>query len=472
MFRVFGEEILVARTAVAVLHGAATAALFALTRSARSDGLAHVAGAVAACTPILLFPLFSTYFYTTLAVSIGVLASWAALCGLRDVRWTVVAGVLATCAALCKQTVGAVLAAGLLVSLIACAPPRARGRTALGLITGGVLVAGVTLTAFAVTGGFGSLVYSLIELPLSFEPSYNSPFMNFWPPGVFSEEIKDSQAFYLPYFYTLRYGVWRLKPGWAMTIITQILYALPFIAVVATLVRRRSGPLAAAVWIHLATLLAMASNLFPRAPAEGEVGEDDEGQRRRQGSQLEGDPRPLGDREQQPAPQRRREPLPRLAAAPGRVEALARALGQRAQRPARGLEEPSALGLAADPRHEAPQPARQGVEQREAEEEPGQPDEQRQHRHRVDASARLIGEGARGRQGTDHEARGGQGQRRQPHRLGGAPARRLLFGRRRRGGRRPCALAAAHGALPRDQLGHGAVAERREHSADAAVAPA
>jgi hypothetical protein len=265
LFRVFGEEILVARTAVAVLHGAATAAVFALTRSARSDGLAHVAGAVAACTPILLFPLFSTYFYTTLSVSIGVLASWAALCGLRDVRWTVVAGVLATCAALCKQTVGAVLAAGLLVSLIACAPPRARGRTALGLITGGVLVAGVTLTAYAVTGGFGSLVYSLVELPLSFVPSFNSPFMNFWPPGVFSEEIKDSQAFYLPYFYTLRYGVWRLNPGWAMTIITQILYALPFIAVVATLVRRRSGPLPAAVWIHLATLLAMASNLFPRS---------------------------------------------------------------------------------------------------------------------------------------------------------------------------------------------------------------
>jgi hypothetical protein len=265
LFRMFGEEILVARTAIALLHGAATAALFALTRSARADGLAHVAGAVAACTPILLFPLFSTYFYTTLAVSIGVLASWAALCGLRDVRWAVIAGVLTASAALCKQTVGAVLAAGLLISLVACAPPRARWRAACGLVSGGLLVTGLTLAAFAVTGGFGALVYSLIELPMSFRPSFNSPFMNFWPPGEFNHEIKDSQAFYLPYFYTLLYGGWGLKPGWGITLFTQALFALPFIAVAATMARRWSGPLPPAVWIHLAILVAMTSNLFPRS---------------------------------------------------------------------------------------------------------------------------------------------------------------------------------------------------------------
>lgn len=265
LFRIFGEEILVARTAVALLHGASTAAVFALARSARPDRLAHVAGAIAACTPILLFPLFSTYFYTTLAVSTGVLASWAALSGLRDLRWAVIAGVLAACSALCKQTVGAVLAAGLLLSLIACAPPRTRWRAACGLVSGGLLVTGITLTAFAMTGGFGALVHSLIELPLSFEPSYNSPFMNFWPPGDFSQEIRDSQVFYLPYFYALMYGGWGLDPGWGITIFTQSLFALPFIAVVATLARRWSGPLPTAAWIHLATLLAMTSNLFPRS---------------------------------------------------------------------------------------------------------------------------------------------------------------------------------------------------------------
>jgi hypothetical protein len=265
LFRVFGEEILVGRAAVTVLHGAATAAIFALARSARADGLAHVAGALAASTPILLFPLFSTYFYTTLAVSIGVVASWAALAGLRNQRWAIVAGVLVASSALCKQTVGAVLALGLLVSLVACAPAASRWRPAIGLTIGGALVTLVTLVAFAATGGLGALIYSLIELPLTFQSSFNSPHMNFWPPGKFSEEIIGSDIFYLPYFYSLLYGVWA-NPGWGITLLTQSLYALPYVAILATLVRRwRGGALAPAIWIHLATLLAMTSNIFPRA---------------------------------------------------------------------------------------------------------------------------------------------------------------------------------------------------------------
>ncbi len=264
LFRLFGEEILVGRAAVAVLHGGATAAVFALARSVRADGLAHVAGALAACTPILLFPLFSTYFYTTLAVSIGVLASWAALSGLRNVRWAVVAGVLVACTALCKQTVGAVLAVGLLISVVACAPPPSRWRPAIGLTIGGVLVTLVTLVVFAAAGGVGSLVYSLVELPLSFESTYNSPYMNFWPPGRFDEDLIGSEMFYLPYFYSLLYSVWT-RPNWGITLVTQLLYALPFVAILTTLARRWSGPLAPAAWIHLATLLAMTSNVFPRA---------------------------------------------------------------------------------------------------------------------------------------------------------------------------------------------------------------
>jgi hypothetical protein len=88
--------------------------------------------------------------------------------------------------------------------------------------------------------------------------------MNFWPPGQFSEEIVGSQMFYLPYFFSLKYGVW-VQPGWFLRFFTQILYALPFIAIIATLVRRRSGPLAPAIWLHLAVLVAVISNLFPRS---------------------------------------------------------------------------------------------------------------------------------------------------------------------------------------------------------------
>ncbi len=265
LFRVFGEEIFVARGTVALLHGGATAAVFALARSARRDGFEHFAAALMATTPILLFPLFSTYFYTTLAVSMGVLAAWATLRAIREPRWAIVAGILLALTALCKQTIGVVLTAGLFISALANLRPPDRLRTPGGMIAGGLLVTIITLLGFASTGGVGALFHSLVELPLSFEPSFNSPLMNFWPPGEFSREIEDSQGFYLPYFYTLIYGGWGLHPGRLVSFLTQALYVLPFVAVVTTLVRRRRGPLPAAVWIHFALLIAMISNLFPRA---------------------------------------------------------------------------------------------------------------------------------------------------------------------------------------------------------------
>jgi len=265
LFRLFGEELLIGRVVVAILHGGATATIHAIARSVGPDGRDHVAAGLMACAPILLFPLFSTYFYTTLAVSIGVLASGAALAGLRDFRWAIVAGVLVAAAALCKQTVGFVLAIGLLTSVGACAPRGERRRAILGVMIGGGAVTIVTLAAFAFVGGLGALVHSLVELPMSFEPSYNSPFMNFWPPGRFSEEITDSQVFYLPYLYGLLYGGWGLQPGVGISLLTQLLFALPLLAIGATALRRWQGPLAPAVWIHFATLIAMTSNLFPRS---------------------------------------------------------------------------------------------------------------------------------------------------------------------------------------------------------------
>ncbi|HEB91573.1 MAG TPA: hypothetical protein ENI85_18505 [Deltaproteobacteria bacterium] len=265
LFRIFQEEILVARTAVALLHGAATASVFSIARQARRDELSHLAAAITAFSAILLFPLFSIYFYTTLAVSLGVIASWAALRGLKGGRAAIVAGIVTALCALCKQTIGAVLAAGLLISIIACAPPRVRFRSALRFILGGIATAAVTLGAFAVTGGLDSLVYSMVELPLSFQSTYNSPFMNFWPPGTFSQEVRGSQAFYLPYFYTLVHGGWGLTPGPGITLLTQTLYALPFLAMVLSLLRRWRTRLPAATWIHLAYLVAMISNIFPRS---------------------------------------------------------------------------------------------------------------------------------------------------------------------------------------------------------------
>jgi hypothetical protein len=46
--------------------------------------------------------------------------------------------------------------------------------------------------------------------------------------------------------------------------LTQLLYALPFLALIATALARLAGPLPTAVWLGAAQLAAMTTNLFPR----------------------------------------------------------------------------------------------------------------------------------------------------------------------------------------------------------------
>ena len=68
LFRVFGSEIAVARAAVVVFQALGTGLLFAALRRAGLGVLAHPAAAAVTVAPILLVPLFSSFFYTTLAV--------------------------------------------------------------------------------------------------------------------------------------------------------------------------------------------------------------------------------------------------------------------------------------------------------------------------------------------------------------------------------------------------------------------
>jgi hypothetical protein len=262
LFRIFGHEILVGRVAVVVLHGIAAACVYALAIRARAGALAHAAAAVLASTPVLLFPLFSLFYYSTLAFSLSLIAAYAALRGLESQRWAFAAGVLLACVALCKQTVGLLLAGGLVVSIAACARPRGGLRPILALAMGGCVVAVATLARFAASGGLAALVQSLVVLPLSFETSFDSPLVNFWPPGEFDEVIRESQDYYVPHVGTLIFG--RVDPGPGLVFVTQLLYALPFLAGAATLLRRALGPLPAGVWIHFAAFLALGTNLFPR----------------------------------------------------------------------------------------------------------------------------------------------------------------------------------------------------------------
>ncbi|MEE8508007.1 MAG: hypothetical protein V3T07_02985 [Myxococcota bacterium] len=133
LFRLFGEEIAVARSAVIVLHGLACASIFAVSVRAGAGSLSHAAAACVASTPVLLFPLFSLFFHTTLAFDLSLIAAYPAVRGTRSVRWAGIAGVVVACTALCKQTIGAALAVALLAAMAATAPPGRRVRSAAAL---------------------------------------------------------------------------------------------------------------------------------------------------------------------------------------------------------------------------------------------------------------------------------------------------------------------------------------------------
>jgi hypothetical protein len=260
LFRVFGEEIAVARGALVVLTGLGGAATFSLARRAGAGAWSHAAAAWIAAAPVLLFPHFSMFFYATLAFHGCVIAAWAAARGEVSFAWALTAGAVAACVALCKQTVGAGLALALFAVLAAGARGAGRGRAALGLALGGAVVATATLTVFALRGDVAALFTSLVSLPLSLEPSFASPFPNLWPPGRFTPEIQSNAGWYVPQLLHLLGGA--DTTGAVLT--SQLFYALPFLALVATGVAGLRGTLPLAVWLHAAALAALVTNLYPR----------------------------------------------------------------------------------------------------------------------------------------------------------------------------------------------------------------
>ncbi len=264
LFRVFGEEVAVARAPVVLLQGLACASVYAIAWRAGAGPFAHAAAAVVASAPVLLFPLFSLFFHTTLAFQLTLIAAWPAERATRSLGWALVAGAVVAAAALCKQTIGVVLAAGLLAVVATGAAPGRRVRTALSFAAGGAAVAALTLGFYAARGDLAVLVQSLVVLPLSFDETFSSPYMNFWPPGQFSAEVGPQRALYLPSLYTLRVGVFT-ETGTSLILLTQFLYALPFLALAATGLRRVREALSTAAWVHTAVLVALITNLFPRA---------------------------------------------------------------------------------------------------------------------------------------------------------------------------------------------------------------
>jgi hypothetical protein len=260
LFRVFGESIFVGRGAAALMQGAATAAAFAIARRAGAGPLAHAAAAAYAFAPLLFFPLFGIFYYTTFAFHLSVLAIWAALRGERSPRWACVAGVAVAAVALCKQPIGVALALFTGLALLG-GPGRARRLGAFA--GGGAALAAATLGAFLAAGTLPHALHALVVLPTSLEETFEAPFPNLWPPGEFSPGVAKSQTFYLPYFYVLIQGLF-VEPGWRIMLATQAAYALPLAALAATALRRAGGSLSPALWLHTALLLTWLTNLYPR----------------------------------------------------------------------------------------------------------------------------------------------------------------------------------------------------------------
>jgi len=264
LFRLFGEEIAVGRTAMAVFHGAATGATFAFARRSGAGPLAFAAAAFVAAAPLLLFPLFSMFYYTPLAFCLGALALDAASRGTRSAGWACAAGVLVAAVALCKQTLGGALAIALLPALALAAPPGRRLARGGAMVLGGAAVTLLTLAWYGARGDLPDLWRCLVSMPLALSDNYRAAFINLWPPGRLAEEILPNKAVYFSNLYFLRYGLFD-PLGFRLVLATQLLYALPAAALAATLLLRLAGPLPAGVWLNGAFLLAMAVNLVPRS---------------------------------------------------------------------------------------------------------------------------------------------------------------------------------------------------------------
>ena len=183
LFRIFGEEILVGRGATVIIQGINAALAYGLVRRAGGDVLAHAGGALVAALPLLLFPLFSIFYYTPLAFSFGLWSAYAAIRGTESVRWAFAAGVAVAAVALCKQTVGAALALAMFVAVLATARQEMRLRITRSFVLGGAAAALLTVGFYGLRGDLGELWRCLVTVPLSLGETFSSRYLNLWPPA-------------------------------------------------------------------------------------------------------------------------------------------------------------------------------------------------------------------------------------------------------------------------------------------------
>lgn len=266
LFRAIAKEIAIARGAIVVLQVIGTLAMFGLARRAGAGILAHAAAAIIACAPLVLFPLFTIFFYNTIAFYLGIFAIYAASRAESSPPWALTAGIALAAVLLCKQSTGIALAALTLPAAWFTISHGLRGKRTLQIAAGGLVATIPTLSLFWLRGDLAEFVHSQWMLPIAMASaeSFRIPFINLWPIGELDASVRASWALYFPNLYHLRYGLTDMF-GSGIVILTQCLYVLPFAALIATGLCALSARLQNVVWLHAAFLAAMTLNLFPRA---------------------------------------------------------------------------------------------------------------------------------------------------------------------------------------------------------------
>jgi hypothetical protein len=253
LFRHLGPEVGVARATVVVGAALGAACAFGIARAAGAGVLAHAAGAWMAATPALLFPELSRYTAPVLALQLSLAAGFAAVGAVRSRILAGVAGVCVVAVGLSLPRVGFALALTLTLALTLVTRRHQRlGRVA-------ALLSGATLTlaawAYAVQGLIPALASSLAA-------SLDSASLTSWARAVSSSHAQAASS--LPGVYRALAEPGAGPPTEAIVLTTQLLLALPLLALGATVTKRLvGGALPSALWVLAAVLTAWLVHLGP-----------------------------------------------------------------------------------------------------------------------------------------------------------------------------------------------------------------
>ena len=264
LYRVLGESVVgTGRGVIVVMAALASVATYQLVRTAGSHVMAHAAAFGMACAPILLFPLLSLYYYSTLAMYLAFFSVYAAVKSEHSNGWALLCGCLLASVVLTKQNGGLILTAGLLLVMAVHLPVRKRWVSVSWTVMGGIGVLVLTMIYYGVQGNAFRLFEALVLMPLRLGDGFSSPYINFFPIG--SLEAGLSPGKYLPWAWYNVFFDDRSASAWLVAL-TQFLYGLPVLALglaAFRLVVLRNRP---AVLSYLSVLVvALWIQMYPRS---------------------------------------------------------------------------------------------------------------------------------------------------------------------------------------------------------------